>query len=218
VTAWIIFREEAKMSEPAQNQLVADLARDLVAQVAPQELPVFRANSAAYFRDPRKALTGHTGKDDMLGFGVGNVVGFLTPVVLSVLTDVVQYLSQEVSKNLQTESAPVIQDAVKRLFKKFRSPDKAQEQAGAQAPAQEPESAPPVTEVVATAAAAEPQAPSPAVEATLPVEPPAPVVAVTPAQIKQVWQMVHDKAIVLKMADSKAKLLADTVAGGLVTA
>jgi len=67
-----------------QNQLVADLARDMVAEIAPQELPTFRAQSEAYFKDPERALKGQAGKDDMLGFGVGAAVTFLTPVVLAV--------------------------------------------------------------------------------------------------------------------------------------
>lgn len=67
------------MADLNQNQLIADLARDLTAKVAPQELPLFRANSEAYFNDPEKAIKGQASKDDILGFGIGEVAAFVTP-------------------------------------------------------------------------------------------------------------------------------------------
>jgi len=33
------------MNETTQNQLIADLARDVVTEIAPQELPMFRLQS-----------------------------------------------------------------------------------------------------------------------------------------------------------------------------
>jgi hypothetical protein len=107
------------MTSTDQNQLIADLARDIVAQIAPQELPLFRATSAAYFKNPEKALKKQTGKDEMLGFGAGEMVPLLTPVVLAVITEVVTFLTVEVKKAVAAESASLISEQVKNLFKKF---------------------------------------------------------------------------------------------------
>ncbi len=107
------------MVDSAQQQVVADVARGVVAQVAPEELPLFRAQSAAYFQSPEKALKGQGGKDEMLGFGGGEVVTFLTPVVLSVTTAVINFLIPQIQDALKTQSAPLINNAVKGLFSKL---------------------------------------------------------------------------------------------------
>ena len=105
------------------DELVAALARDQVAQLAPQELPLFRAQSAAYFADPGQAVQRRAPKEDMLAFGAAEVVTFLTPVVLEVTRAVLVYLAGEVQKAAKTESAGVVQDLVKRLFKRFAPAD-----------------------------------------------------------------------------------------------
>jgi hypothetical protein len=112
------------MPDSIDNQLVSDVARELVLQLAPQELPLFRANSAAYFQDPEKALAGQKGKDEMLGFGSGEVVVFLTPIALTVATEVVKFLVEEVKKSAKDESSAIIGDMVKRVFKKFKLAEK----------------------------------------------------------------------------------------------
>lgn len=56
-------------NEVDQQQAVADLARQVVAEMAPDELPMYRPLSQAYFKNPEKAVKGGGGKDQMLGFG-----------------------------------------------------------------------------------------------------------------------------------------------------
>ena len=107
------------MKDATQNQLAADVARDLVSQMAPQEIPLFRVNSENYFKDPQKMLNHQPGKDEMLGFGTGEVVAYLTPVVLSISVEVVKFLTEEVRKSLQSESSSVINEVVKGMFSKF---------------------------------------------------------------------------------------------------
>jgi hypothetical protein len=111
------------MNDLSQNQFVVMMARDLVSELAPQEIPLFRANSEAYFKDPQKMLEGKTGKDEMLGFGTGEAISLLTPVILSVSVEVVKFVTEEVKKSLKTESASVINDVVKSMFKKYRPPE-----------------------------------------------------------------------------------------------
>ena len=109
------------MNDSTQNPLVADVARDLVSQIAPQEMPLFRANSEAYFKDPAKALKDQKSEEEMLGFGTGEAMSFFTPVALAVSVEVVKFVTEEVKKSLKTESSGVISDLVKSLFKKYRS-------------------------------------------------------------------------------------------------
>jgi hypothetical protein len=107
----------------ADRQLITDLSRDLVAAVAPQEMPVFRPVSTAYFDDPERLTRGARGRDDMLGFGVGEVSVFLTPVALAVMTEVVAYLKGELARLLAHEASASVEDLVKALFRRFRPPD-----------------------------------------------------------------------------------------------
>jgi hypothetical protein len=108
------------MADPTQAQLIAELSRDLVAQTAPQELPLFRPISEAYFKDPEKTLKREAGKDEMLGFGAGVAVTFLTPIVLAIMTQVVSFLIEEIGKSLRSEGSSLTSDIVKRMFRKFR--------------------------------------------------------------------------------------------------
>jgi hypothetical protein len=107
------------MTKIENEQLIADIARDLVSQIAPQELPLFRPNSEAYFKDPEKALQSQSAKDDMLGFGAGDAVVLLTPIVLATLNEVVKFVVEEAKKSVQGEGAAWIQQAIKAMFKKF---------------------------------------------------------------------------------------------------
>jgi hypothetical protein len=112
------------MAEPIDNQLIADLTRDIIAQTAPQEMPLFRAHSEAYFRNPDKALAEQKGKDEMLGFGSGEVVVLLTPIALTVVAEVVKFIVEEVKKSVKDESSSLISETVKKVFKKFRPEQK----------------------------------------------------------------------------------------------
>jgi hypothetical protein len=86
------------MSEIDQNQFIASIAHDVVAQIAPQELPLFPALSEAYFKNPHQMHKGQEGKDELLGFGMETVSAVLmSPFVLAIVNDVVQALTQEVT-------------------------------------------------------------------------------------------------------------------------
>lgn len=102
------------------NPLISELSRDLISEVAPQELPLFRATSAAYFKNPDRVLTTQAGKDDLLGFGTGEAMMLLTPVALAVSTEVVKFLVEEVKKSTREESKILISETVKAFFKRFR--------------------------------------------------------------------------------------------------
>jgi hypothetical protein len=108
------------VTDVIEDQLIADLARDQVEQVAPQEVPIFPLLSEAYFQDPEKTLNAKGGKDEMLGFGVEAGVVLLTPIVMTVTREVVEFIAAEVMKSVQLQSSGLINDFVKKMFKKFR--------------------------------------------------------------------------------------------------
>lgn len=108
------------MTDLENKELINELARDMVMQIAPQELPLFRANSEAYFKDPEKTLKSQSAKDEMLGFGAGDAVILLTPIILATLNDVVKFVSEEVKKSVEGESAGWFHQMIKAMFNKYR--------------------------------------------------------------------------------------------------
>jgi hypothetical protein len=113
------------------DSLVAELARSAVEQTAPEELPLFRPTSEAFFQDP-DAVPRSGGRDELLGFGVDAAVVLVTPVALSVARDVARFVADQVRSRLADEGEGAIQRALDRIFKRG-------EAAQAPAPDEEPE-------------------------------------------------------------------------------
>jgi hypothetical protein len=102
------------------NDVVVVVARDLVARTAPQELPLFRATSAAYLDDPDSVLRARTPKDEVLGFGVGEAVVLITPAALEIAKAVVSFLASQVRSAVEAETSDAIKARVHDLFRRDR--------------------------------------------------------------------------------------------------
>jgi hypothetical protein len=92
------------MADAADQQLIADLAKTIVADVAPKEMALFRPLSQAYFKDPQKTLKGGGGADRMLGFGGMSAAGTLmTPMILQSTSVALGSLVSGMVKQVDTE-------------------------------------------------------------------------------------------------------------------
>lgn len=85
------------MPNQEEGQLHLALARDLVALMAPGELPLFRATSAAYRKNPGAVFANKPDKEHALGFGQTGEVIALTPAILAILTPVIAFVAQEMA-------------------------------------------------------------------------------------------------------------------------
>jgi hypothetical protein len=104
------------MSETAvDDALVAQLARSAVSEAAPEELPLFRATSKAYFEDP-DALRKQGSGDQMLGFGVEAAVVLVTPVALDVARDVLNFVLAQVREQAREHGKEAIERFTDRLL------------------------------------------------------------------------------------------------------
>ena len=103
------------------NQLIADVARNIIAQTEPSELPLFRSISTEYFKRPAGAVKNQSGRDEMLGFGIGETTSLLTPALLVAMTQVVSYLTEVVRQSVVEGSASLINERVRSMFKKFHN-------------------------------------------------------------------------------------------------
>lgn len=104
------------MTDRANDDVVIAVARELVTRTAPQELPVFRATSAAYLDDPERVFRAKAGKDEMLGFGVEGAVVLLTPVALEIAKTVVSFLATQIRGAVEEETSDAIAERVHGLF------------------------------------------------------------------------------------------------------
>jgi hypothetical protein len=94
------------MMTSVQDQLIDEIARDVVSQIAPDELPIFQVVSKAYFKNPEKAIKNFKASDDLLGFGLGSEIVALTPVILVASSEVIKFLWElfkDVGKDLIAE-------------------------------------------------------------------------------------------------------------------
>ena len=114
------------MSAAESDVLVAALARATVEKAAPEELPLFRATSEAYFADPG-ALEQKQSRDETLGFGVDAAMVLVTPVALQVAKDVIGFLGQQLRERAAKEGEGAIDRIIARLVRKDDGEAKAPE-------------------------------------------------------------------------------------------
>jgi hypothetical protein len=167
------------MADEPERDLIAEMSRDVVAEVAPDELSLFRMNSSAYFKNPKKALESQEAKDDALGFGIEAAVPLLTPIVIAVVSEVITHLEQSLSTHLASGAEGAVSGGLRSVFKRGGK--------GTAAPAQ-----------------LSPAQLSPA--------------QLSPAQLAEVRDIAFKKARQLKLPETQAAMLADSVVGGLVVA
>ena len=106
------------MTEQVPDAVVADAAREIVARAAPEEMPLFRATSEAYFADPEKALADRKPKDEMLGFGIETAALLLTPVIIDVVRRVAVALAKSAGDAVEKEGSEAVGGFVHKLFQR----------------------------------------------------------------------------------------------------
>ena len=69
------------MSEDT-DVIVGSLGRELVSDLAPEELPLY-PSLLSQFQDAKRSRGGKSSDDQLLGFGAAEALTMLTPVILS---------------------------------------------------------------------------------------------------------------------------------------
>jgi hypothetical protein len=108
------------MDNAGNTVLISDIASDVLADIAPQEVPIFPAISQAYFADPAGALKQLRSKDAALSFGVDPLSILLTPVVLHIVSEVFKVLTEAAKKAVEDGLAKEIPEVIKAMLKRFR--------------------------------------------------------------------------------------------------
>ncbi|SAK99584.1 hypothetical protein [Caballeronia ptereochthonis] len=107
------------MKEESQTVLVTEIARDVLTEIAPQELSVFVPASRAFFANPQAVIKQTRSTDASLGFGADPFIVYLTPVVLHVLNETYKFLIEVAKKAVADELAKETPDIIRGMFKKF---------------------------------------------------------------------------------------------------
>ena len=94
------------------QQLVYTISKDIVEQIAPEELEVFDELLEEYFAHPLAANS-----DDPLAFG-SDILVAVTPFVAIAIQITVQFLTEDVFNALKKEGQEAIVKKVKSLFSK----------------------------------------------------------------------------------------------------
>jgi hypothetical protein len=147
------------------------LARDIVAAVAPEELAVFEPVREAFRFGPVGTALGRRKRDEALGSGIDGTVTLVTPVVLLVITKVLDHLADKLGEQVADRGGGVVRRAWRRIFRRHR-------------PTQLPTSAAPP--------------------------------ALTAGQLAEVREVAFDTARRAGLRETKARLLADALVGGLI--
>lgn len=116
------------MADRTENQLIAELSRRVVAEVAPEEGPVFNLRCAAYFKNPEEALKGESGKGGSGPgeFGGGEIAIILTPFILEILKEVLKDVLKDSTKKSVTKYTPILLEKLKAFFGKLFGNDLSQ--------------------------------------------------------------------------------------------
>jgi hypothetical protein len=104
------------------NLVLCEVARDIVADIAPHELPIFPAVSSAYLADPAGALRRRRSAESALGFGTEALSALATIPVLYILSELLKGLAEAATKAVADSLAKEATAVVKAAFKRFREP------------------------------------------------------------------------------------------------
>jgi hypothetical protein len=111
------------MQNAVDTTLVTDVARDVLSEVAPQEVPILAAASKAYFDDPAAALRQWQTRDDVLGFGLDSLTVLVTPAVLHIVSEVFESLLRVATKAVEEGLSKEIPQVIRAMFRRFHSAD-----------------------------------------------------------------------------------------------
>ena len=103
-----------EMGYANRNELVIDIVHAFITQVAPEELSRFSRLSRLYRENPENITRPKSEKDDMLGFGLGEVEHILTPLVMTIVTEVLIRLTDPTVDTLLAKG----KNALRRFFRK----------------------------------------------------------------------------------------------------
>ncbi|MFG2989274.1 hypothetical protein ACGFZK_08240 [Streptomyces sp. NPDC048257] len=198
-----------------EEELLRELAREVVEHVAPHELVLFHAESTAYLRDPRKALkaarkrAAAAPKDERFGFGGGELIAIATPIVLAMVETALVTVGAHLALTATERSAGSVRALVRRMRRR-PDPAEGEEPTGGENSAE--------ASVTPAAGAGIDSAAGPETDAVDGTARPAESAEALPPAVREaIRQKVYEQALRYGIDEDGARLLADAVIGSLTT-
>jgi hypothetical protein len=98
------------------RELIAELSKQIVDQVAPEEADLFDELIDDYFADPSPPDLSATDADDALGFGLGELMVAFTPAAAAVASAAIAFVVSAMTQAARDESAEQIRAKLKQLL------------------------------------------------------------------------------------------------------
>ena len=98
------------------HKLIQEFSKEIVEEVAPEEMDLFDELVTEYFRDPTPPDDVQNPKDDPLGFGIEETLIAVTPAAAAVVNIVINYLLTEFIKIGESERTEAVKQKIKGLF------------------------------------------------------------------------------------------------------
>jgi hypothetical protein len=106
---------------PEGRELITSVSKDIVAAVAPEELPLFEELAAEYFADPRPPKKTGRAQDDPLGFGLSEALVVVTPAASAMVTAAFTHILAEIFKSTKDEESKKLREKIKSIVYKDKS-------------------------------------------------------------------------------------------------
>jgi hypothetical protein len=110
------------VTDTGGRTLVRELAERIVIAVAPDEIEMFPALAEVYEAKPEAFLSRHGGRDEPLGFGLGDVGALVTPAAFFVAGLVANYVTERFVDGVVQHGKPLLARLFRRWWKKERRP------------------------------------------------------------------------------------------------
>lgn len=110
-------------SAAVDDEMVREVARRVVEQVAPEELVIFGMNSRAYFQDPAGTLKdavddSHESRGSVLGSGAAEIVMLVTPFALAMVQGALSSFVEAFAGDLAGRSGTALRLWLSALFRR----------------------------------------------------------------------------------------------------
>ena len=96
--------------------LIAEVSKEIVAEIAPEELELFDELISGYFDDPTPPAKGARKGDKALAFGLENMVIAATPAVAAATSGVLGYLWNQAPTGAKQENPTAIKEKMQAIF------------------------------------------------------------------------------------------------------
>lgn len=97
---------------------IQEISKRIITEISPEELDLFEELIDEFFQNPIPAVNSEQNKDDLLGFGIDEIIIALTPATAAMVIAAINYISTQIIEITKESSAKTVKKRISELFKK----------------------------------------------------------------------------------------------------